>query len=426
MLTLKIEKLPKARTTVTVEVPADIHKTAEQNALRKLASRVNLPGFRPGKAPADMVREKIDPQDLLKETVRDVLPQVMKQAVDEAKVAPILPPSVQIVSENPLKISVLFIETPEAKVSGIDKLKMEKKPEITVDAKEMQQFIRQLTWHDRRETEETRGAQNDDIVKMDLKATDDKSTDIAGLTQKDYRVLLGTDDLLPDLTKALAGMKTGEEKTVKVTLPKDFNAPELQGKKVTFGIKVTSVASATTPEITADYLKQNFSVDKTPDEFRKDIEAMLKDRKSRDLSRKREQEFFDMIQKATKVDLPDELIDAEVQAMIDNLHQRLQKDNMTMEDWLKSMNKKPDEIVTDLKKTATDRLTMRFGLQQLIKHKEIKIDDAQIAKLAKEAIVLAQSQGHTVNEAEYQPGENRYEQIRSQHAIEKLMEMYGV
>ncbi len=422
---ISLVKHAKGRTECTVDIPADARIAAEQKAIAKLGSQVNLKGFRPGKAPVDVLKEQLDPERVVKETVHQLLPEILRKAMEENKLAPIMPPRIEIVTNEPLKLKVLFVESPEVKING-DKIKMEPKTDVKIDEKEKRQFVKQLLWHDRKEKEEERGAQDGDLVKMDLMVEDDKGHKLESASRPDYRVLVGTDEMLPELEKALMGMKKGEKKTVRISLPKEYPTVELQGKKASFHIAVQSVSSVETPEITAEYIKTHFGSDKTPDQFMADIEKMLSERKGRDVAKQRENAFFDKVLKETKTDYAPELVDSEVQAMLENIQQQLTKQNMTMDDWIKSMNKKPEEIAAEMKKSAEDRLTLRFGIQALIKKAEIKVADEEVVKRCEEEKVMAKAQGQNTDDRDYLPDGRRYEQIASEMQVEKLMEKYGV
>ena len=147
----KIEKLPQSRISTTTVVTADERRIAEEQALKSLAKRVNIKGFREGMAPPDLVRQHVKPEDVTEETVRALLPKIMAEALKMSGAKPIIRPAVSVVSLDPLTISVTFVERPPTELKKPEKIVVEKKPLPEASSEEVETFIGKLLMQDHTE-----------------------------------------------------------------------------------------------------------------------------------------------------------------------------------------------------------------------------------------------------------------------------------
>lgn len=422
----KSEKLPKNRTKFTVTVDSESRARGEKMALETIGASLKLKGFRPGKAPEDMVKAQVSPDEIVTEAARALLPDILRQAIGEKEFKAVLPPRVSIKSKEPLVIEVLIIERPDVKLKKPDGIKLPAKEEIVISAAERDAFIEKLLAQDRVETPVERPVEKNDFVRLGLSAVDGTGKAVAELAVERYPMQVGSDDLLPELTEHVIGMKSGETKAKEIAFPEEHDIPAIRGKKVTVTMTVKSVATVKNPELTPEFLKSRFGIDKTPDEFRSEVEKMLKRNKGSDTKRKREDQFFDQVREHTAIELPDELLDAEVEHMVTGLMQDLQQRNVELDDWLKSVGKDRKTILEEMKQTAGKRIALRYGLEELIAYKKIAIGANDIGAALMQAEAQAKSSGQSVNKADFHPGGRTHDQITWEKQIEKLMEVYGV
>ena len=167
---ITIKKLPKARVECRAEFSAEESAAAEKRALEALSNSMNLPGFRPGKAPADMVKAKADPEALLEETVRVLLPDVMKAAIEEHKILPIIPPAAAIEKTDPLTMVLTLVERPKVSVKE-GKINVEKK-ETKIEEKDIDRMIDSLMTEHQIATAVERAAKHGDRLMLDVRGED--------------------------------------------------------------------------------------------------------------------------------------------------------------------------------------------------------------------------------------------------------------
>ncbi len=417
----KVEKLKESRIKTITILTADERKQAEDDALKSLARQVRIKGFREGMAPPELVRAQIKPEQLNEEIVRMAIPRVATDALKISSAKPIIRPSATIVSLDPLTISLVFVEKPEAELKKPDSIKVEKKKIEPVSTKDTEDFIHKLLLQDRTETPVDRAAAKGDLVKVALATKDKSGAEVKELTVGHYGLELGSDELLPELESHVTGMKKDEKKSVEIDFPKTHDIPALQGKKLTVEILNKGVAETKLPELTADYIKSRLGADRTPDAFRKEVEQMLTNQKRSEEMKRREEELYQNVRSAVKIGIAPELIDAETQEMLVDLQERLKRQEMTLEQWMESTGKKPQQVIDEMKGVATDRITLRFGMQLLAEHKKIEPDAADMQKAIEGERAHAKDHGHPLEEKDLQPGGNFYEQAKWELTMQKLV-----
>ncbi len=414
------EKLAQSRIRTLTTVTDEERLQAEKIAIASLAERVEIKGFRVGKAPPDMVKSRVGDEKMMEETVRVLLPKILKEGLEKSGAKPILRPAASVTSTKPLIIALTFVERPTVTLKKPDSITVGKKVFTETSDAEAEAFVKKILMQDRTETPTDRAATHGDMVNIALSATK-KKIPVEELTIGHYNVLIGAEDLLPQLEPHLIGMKKDDKKTVDVTFPKDHDIPAIRGEKISIEISAKGVNEVKMPELTQEYLKTRLKTDITPDAFRADVKKMLLDRKKSEEMKRREEDLYDKVRAATQVDVAPEILDAEVQDMVQDLHQRLQQQKMTMDDWLKATGKDPKSVVDEMKQIAKNRIVLRFGMQELATKLGIDADAELLKTNLKTAKDHAEKNDRPMPEEELQPGGSIYEQIRFDLRMQALV-----
>jgi len=417
-----VEKLKQSRIKTTIVISADDRKKAEEAALVKLGQNIEIKGFRQGKAPSSLIRERVKDDDLLEQVVSYLLPGIVTESLKLSGAKPVIRPVANIKSFDPLTIELIFVERPAVILRKPEKISVEKKKPQEATAEEINDFIKKIMMHDRTETLADRPAAKGDLVRMSLSAKDEKGTMVQELVIGHYNILMGSDDLLSELEPALIGMKKGEKKTAEVSFPQDHDITTVRGKKIQVEMNVKEVAEVKMPELTAEYIKTRLGADRTPEVFKADIKEMLTRKNREQELKRREEELFEKVSQSTSVDLAPEFIETEVREMLHDLGERLKKQQMTMEDWLKSTGKEAKTVTDEMRKIAADRITLRFGMQELAKHLKTEPAEDEIKKALAEAQKNDSHAGHHHPEEDSLSGGALYEDVRWELTIRKLME----
>lgn len=420
MPTLSPLKRPSpSRAQLTVTLTAEETKTAQDKAIQQLAAQVTIEGFRPGKAPADMVRSKIDPQRVLEETVRGVLPTVFEQIIKDNHLKPIIPPKVEVEAEEPLRFTVTVIEKPTVTLKGIDKIKIAK-TEPKFDAKDIDRMVEYLLREYRTFKAVERAAKEGDQVTLDFSATDKAGQEIPGTRATGYQVILGSKSLIPGFEEQLADMTIGQEKTFDITFPKEYHAENLKGKPATFRVHVRGIDEVTTPQLTDAFVKEKQLGESVPD-LRGRIEQSMRTQEEQADRSRRESQLLDAIVKAANVDIAPELLEQEERMMLEDLQRNLEAQKQTFDQWLKKRGKKAEEIGKEIREEATRRLTLRLALEVLLEEKKIEATPEELNAARADILASVPAEQRKSAAAYYQEGGEGFDELLWRVRVQKVL-----
>ena len=419
-----VKKLSGGRIECTVTITQEQFAPAEAKAIQDLGEKVKIEGFRPGKAPVDILKEKVNPDQIFEQAVHNVLPDTFEKLVKDNNISPIIHPMVEVEGRDPLRLKITFVEKPEVKLKGIDKIKIEK-IEPKVDDKDIQKMIDYVMGKHQTSTEVDRAAKTDDRITMDFWAADSDEKEIEGIRTTGHQVVIGSKVLIPGFEDELVGTKKGDEKTFTLTFPEKYHAEHLQNKPVTFHVKVTAVEELHTPELTDEFAKKELQAESVEDFKRLITESMMAQEQQME-KQAREQKLMDAVAAATTVELAPELLESEQRDLFQDLQKNLEQQGMTVEDWVNSTGKKAEEIHKDMEEQAIKRITLRLGMQQLVTEKGTTITDDEMTHIVQELLGPIQGEERKKIEPMYKPGERAYDQLKWQKTVEKVIdEMLG-
>ncbi len=414
-----VKRLKGGQVECTVSFTEAEIAPAEEKALHELSRDIEIEGFRKGNAPMDMVKQKIDPEKLFQKTIHHLLPPTFEKLIETENIKPIIHPRVEAMSKDPLTLKIIFIEKPEVKLKGIDKIKIEKK-EPKVDEKEVQKMIDYILTKHKKHTVVDRPAQEGDLITMDFWGADKDGKEIDGIRTEGHQVEIGSKVLIPGFEDELKGTKKGEEKSFTLTFPEKYHAEQLQNQPVTFHVTIKDIAEVYTPELTDEFAQKELQSKDVAD-FKKNIEESMMQQETTLEHQRRERVLMDEIAKCTQVDLPEELINEETKQMIGEFSQQLSQQGMTLETWMQHSGKKPEDVMKDMQEQSVTRLKLRLGMQQLIADKNIDITDEEMEMVIEEFLSQATPEQRKEVEAAYQKGAQAYEQLKWQKNVEKAL-----
>lgn len=413
------EKLKQSRTQVTVTFAPDEVAKAEAKALEELGGSIRIEGFRPGRAPAHMLREKIDPTALSEETIRTLLPAVFTSLSKEHTLAPIIPPNVELKSRDPMTLTLTFIERPEVKVKGAEKISV-KKEASKIAEKDVDRMIDYLRGQYRSTKPVDREAKEGDELVIDFVGMDG-GKEVEGTRASAFRLTLGSKSLIPGFEDAMLGARKDETKTFTVTFPADYHAEHLRGKPVAFTATVHAIEEVALPELTDAFVKEHH-LGESAAELRGRVLQSLKDQEAQTERTRVEKELFTAIRAATVIDLAPELIVHEERMIFDEIARNIEKDKTTMEEWLKQTNRTVEKLQKELKEEAGKRLTLRFAIQWLLDERKIDVTPDEITSAIGEVLATVPEAERSRAEAFYKEGAEGYEELKWRKRVEKLVE----
>ncbi|MBI1813340.1 trigger factor [Candidatus Peregrinibacteria bacterium] len=418
--TTPAKKLSPSRHQFTVAFGAEETKQAEGQALKKVASDLRVPGFRPGHAPAEMVRERIKPEAILEETIRSLLTKTFTSLMEEHKLHPILPPRIDITSREPLVLQIIVVERPVVTLKGLEKIRIEKR-DVKIEQKDMDRMIRYVQEQHRTTKDVARKAKHGDQVTLDFVGMDKEGKEIAGTRSSGYAVVIGSKTLIPGFEEALVDLGTEDRKTFTLTFPEKYHAEHLRNQPVTFDVLVKKVEEVNLPELTDAFVKEH-GFAQSAGEWKKNIEQTLRAEEERVERQRRESALLEAIRKATVIEIAPELIDQEVRNLIRELGEQLEKQGLTVEHWLTQTKRTSETFEKELRAESTKRIQLRYGIEKILEEKKIAVTDEEMKQAVDGVIRASPPENRKKLGAELVPGSDRYEQLKWQKTIEKMVE----
>lgn len=377
---MKVDKkdLPKKQIELTVELTPEEVKPYLDKAAEKISQDVEIPGFRKGKVPFDVLKKNVGEATIYEEAFYHIVNKTLPQIIVDEKIDFIGQPKVdaeKIAPGNPLVYKAIVTLMPDVKLGDYKTLKA-KKNEVKPDEEKLKATFEDLKKMQAKEKVVLREAKDGDKAEIDFEI---KMAGVAieGGTGKNTPVIIGEKKFIPGFEEALLGMKAGDEKDFKVTFPKDYFQKNLAGKEHDAHVKVHNVYERSLPEIDDEFAKAlNF---KTADELKKKVEENIK----AEVQQKEDERFElaileEIMDKSEFDEFSDDLINAEVDKMVHELKHQVEDTGGKFEDYLKNIKKSEDEVREGFKPKAEKRLKTALVSREVAKAENIKVEDKEI------------------------------------------------
>ena len=406
----KVEKTENAN-EVKLELTIEAQKFDEaiQKVYFKSAKYFNIPGFRKGKAPMNIVEKYYGKEIFYEDAFNEVVPEELETALKENKIEAVSRPDIdvkQIEKGKDLIFTAVFQTKPEAelgKYKGIEIPKIE----YTVSDEDINHELSHMQEHNSRLISiDDRPVEKGDITVIDFEGfVDGKAFEI------------GSNTFIPGFEDQIIGMKIDEERDIKVKFPDEYFSKDLAGKDATFKVKLHEIKKKELPELNDDFAKDTSEFD-TLEELKKSI----KDRMEKDNEQRQKYETEDAVIKAVcenvKVDIPSGMIENETEDMLRNVESRLSYQGLKLDQYLKMMGKTAEEVKKEYEPQAIEAIKSRLMLEAVIKAEKIEATEDEITEKVKE---MAKNYGKS-DDKEFMENENVRNYIKSGVESEKALE----
>jgi trigger factor len=366
----------KIELVITVEVP-DYKKNMEQAAVR-LSERAAIHGFRPGKAPYEMVKEQLGEIRILEEAMQSIVEHAFYQIVKGEKLETIGMPQISLqkfAPGNDLVFKAEIALLPKVTLASLDAIKVEKK-DVAVSKEQEAEVLENLRKMQRKEVLKTGESTKEDKLVVDLNMFIDKVA-VEGGFAKNHQVYLSEPHYIPGLAEKLVGLKKDDEKEFTLKFPKEHYQKHLAGKEVDFKIKVNEVFQLEYPELDDEFAKTlgQQSLQKLTELLTANV---LKEEERKEEQRVEIAILDQLIEKSTFEEIPDVLVDAEKNKMFYELKNSLDEQGIAIEQYLKDLKKTQDEILKDFTEQATKRAKAALVSRSLAKENDIKVEPKEL------------------------------------------------
>ncbi len=386
MKVTSVEKKEKSTVELTIQVEADAFEAAIQKVYLKNRGKINVPGFRKGKAPRKIIEGMYGASVFYEDAIHDAYPAAYEQAVKEQGLDDVGYPKMEIVEvgKEGFTFKALVSVRPEAKLGeylGITAPKEEPKvTEKDID-EELKPYIDRAT----RLVSVKRKAKKGDTAVIDFEGFDN-GTPFEGGKGENYDLKLGAGMFVPGFEEQVIGMKAGEEKDIDITFPEDYHA-DLAGKAVVFHVKVNEVKESQAPEVDDEFAK-DVSEFETLADFRKDLGDKLLERKKAQAQNDFESAVIEQLVEGMECEIPDGMVEVQLDRLMDDYAMRLQSQGIRVEDYMSMMGMTPEMMRASARPAALKQVQTELALTAVVKAENIEVSEeeyeAEIAKLAEQ------------------------------------------
>lgn len=376
-----VKKLSDTKVELTISLGSEELSAAEQVALTKMAADVKVSGFRKGKVPVSVAAKHVNPAALQEQTLDNALSKAVAEAFMAEKIQALDRPAVDVkkfVPGQELEFTAEVEIIPPVKLGNYKKLKA-KRQAVKVEDKEVEEIITRMRESFTEKTEVKRAAKEGDEVVIDFTGKKD-DVPFDGGAAKDFALKLGSGQFIPGFEEGVIGHKAGETFDLKLTFPKDYHAKELAGAEVVFTVTLHKVNELSLPEVNDEFAAKCGPFTSV-DELKADIKREITAQKEREADEKLKDELVGELADASKVALPELLIDDQIRSIEQDLMQNLMYRGLTLDSYLQTQKftDKDDWRAKEARPAAEKRVKAGLVLAELSKELGVEVSHEELS-----------------------------------------------
>ena len=420
-MSVQVEKLEKNMAKLTVEVPAENVEKAIQGAYNKMKKSINIPGFRKGKAPRQLIEKMYGKEVFYSDAVDAMLPKAYSDAVEECGEEIVSYPKidvVQIESGKPFIFTAEVAVKPAVTLGEYKGIQVEKAPIEVTDEEIEAQVNKEREANSRTVTVEDRAVQKGDIATIDFEGFVD-GVAFDGGKGENYDLEIGSNTFISGFEDQLVGAEIGKELDVNVTFPEEYGAKELAGKEAVFKCKVNGIKVKELPEADDEFAQEVSEFD-TLDEYKADIKAKLLKDKEDEAKRAKEDAVIGKIVENATMDIPDAMVEYQTQQMLDDFGRRMQSQGLSLEQYFQFTGMTEADYKEQMKPRALQNIQSRLVLEAVAEAEKLEATEED---LEKEYAKMAEQYKLDVDKVKEIFGEYQKEELKKDIVIQKAAEL---
>lgn len=371
---VKTNKLPKGQLELTIEVSQEELKPFLKQAAAKISKELNIPGFRPGKAPYDLVKQRVGEMKIYQEMAELAIPKTYSQAVIENKLLTVGAPKIEIqklAPGNTLVYKAVVALLPAVQMGKYRGLKI-RRQEVKMEDKEVDRTLAELQKAFAKEKRVLRKAQKGDKVEIDIETFRDNVPIDAGQS-KNHPITIGEGQFIPGFEDNLIGLAEGETKSFALKMLKDYHRKELAGQPVNFKVKVKGVYERELASLDDNFAKQVGQFEKIDDLQKQLGENIMEDKKVKEQQRWELALLDEILKKSKFEEIPDILMEAERHKMMHELEHEVENQGMKFDDYLASLKKNKDDLQKEFRPRAEKRIKTAILIREIAQREKIEV-----------------------------------------------------
>lgn len=420
-MSVQVENLEKNMAKLTIEVAAEKVEDAIQAAYMKEKGKISVPGFRKGKVPRKMIEKMYGAGVFYEDAANTLIQENYAQAVEESGVDVVSRPTIEVVQIEAGKPFIFTAEVavrPEVKLGkymGVTVTKID----TTVTDEEVDEAVEKERDNNARTiTVEDRAIENGDTAVIDFEGFVD-GVPFEGGKGENHSLEIGSHSFIDTFEDQLIGKNTGDEVEVNVTFPEEYHAADLAGKPAMFKVKIHEIKAKELPELD-DEFAQDVSEFDTLAEYKENLKKNIAERKEAEARRTKEDEAIRKIVEKSSMEIPDAMIDTQVESMIEEFAQRIAQQGLSFEQYMQFSGMTMDKMKDQVRPEAVSRIESSLVLEQIAKDENIEVSDADVdAEIDK----MASMYGMEADKIKEYMGDAEKESMKKDLAIQKAVDL---
>lgn len=420
-MSVQVEKLEKNMAKLTVEVSAEDFKAAIKKAFNKNKNRFSIPGFRKGKAPQAMIEKMYGEGVFYEDAADEAINASYAEAMKGSGLDIVSRPEVtieKIGKDEPFVYSALVAVKPEVTLGQYKGVEVEK-ADASVSAEDVEAELKKVQEQNARLlTVEDRGVEDGDQTVIDFEGFVD-GKGFEGGKAEDYPLTIGSHSFIDTFEEQLIGKKIGEECEVNVTFPTEYHAADLAGKPATFKVTVKEIKVKELPELNDEFASEVSEFD-TLDEYKKDVEKKLAEKKEIEANSKNEDAVVAKVVENASMEIPDKMIDAQAENMVQDMARRMQSQGLSLDMYLKYTGMTVEQMKEQARPDAEKRIRTRLVLEAVAQAENIQISDE---KVDEEVAKMAEAYKMEVDKLKSYMSESDIKQMKEDLAVQQAVDL---
>ena len=372
--------LDNKKVELEIQVTAEEFKTAVDNAFKKNAKKITLPGFRKGKAPRAMIEKMYGKEIFYEDAINECIPVACMAAIEESKAEAVERPEVELVgevTEEGFSFKATFAVKPEVKLGQYKELNADKdSAEITDE--DIENELKRIAERNSRviDVEEDRETKTGDIAVIDFEGFKD---DVAfeGGKGEQYPLELGSGTFIPGFEEQVVGHKVNDEFDVNVSFPEDYHVEDLKGQPVVFKVKLHEIKAKELPEIDDEFAKDISEFDTIAD-LKNDMKEKMGERKAKFVDEKYETDLLNQVVANMEVEIPQAMIDSRVEDLIRDFEYRISSQGMNMDMYLQYTGSTMETLEKTFAVQAEEQVKSRLALEAVAAAENIEVSNDEV------------------------------------------------
>nr|WP_308742745.1 trigger factor [uncultured Anaerocolumna sp.] len=420
-MSLQVENLEKNMVKFTIESSAEEFEAALEKAYQKNKGKMNVQGFRKGKAPRAIIEKMYGAGIFYEDAANIIIPDAYEKAAEESKLDIVSRPEIDVVQIEKGKSFIFTAEVavkPEVTLGQYKGIEVEKKSVEATEDEINAELDKVREQNSRTITVDDRAVQSGDIAVIDYEGFVD-GTPFEGGKGENYSLTIGSHSFIDTFEDQLIGKNIGEEVEVNVTFPAEYHAAELASKPALFKVTIKEIKVKELPELDDDFAQDVSEFDTLAD-YKEDIKKHILERKEKDAKRAKEDAVVEKIIENATMEIPDAMIETQTRQMADEFAQRLQMQGLTVEQYFQFTGMNVQKLLEEMKPQAIQRIKTGLVLEAIVKAENITISDEE---LEKEITNMASSYQMEVDKLKELISDREKEQISLDLAVQKAVDV---